>query len=190
MYLTRFTFYSENAVKNSNISSADHIKNILVTCSRNTLASGLSGALIFNDRHFVQVMEGERSMLTRSVLNIIKDERSRDVVLVKAAPISVRRFPGWTVGYAGHTEKLDAIYLKHGVTAGLDPTRMSATSIEDLIADMMTVKSPFILRNKGGSPHPAPPQPASTEPQEVIHIKANVPPPKQPTLASVVGWGS
>jgi Sensors of blue-light using FAD. len=175
MLLYRYVFYSENSGLPGGRAGAEQVKDILLACSRNTLASGLSGALVFNERYFVQIMEGDRALASRTILSVVSDPRHRNAVLVRAYPVGERRFLGWTVGYAGHTEAIDALYMRHGVMAGLDPTRMNAESIENLVADLVEVKSPFIVRKKGIGSEPAPPAGRPEIQGEVIRVRAAMP---------------
>ncbi|ODN69609.1 BLUF domain-containing protein [Methylobrevis pamukkalensis] len=179
MYLTRFVFYSENVGLKSERPSAEHIKSILLSCSRYTFASGISGALIFNESWFVQVMEGERGLTTRSMLSLVQDPRHRAPVLIRAASVDERRFPGWTVGYAGHSEAIDALYLRHGIVSGFHPVGMTADSVENLLADMASLNSPFVLRSRPATPVAASPAPLHPSPAgergEIIRVRPTLP---------------
>ncbi|MBH0238303.1 BLUF domain-containing protein [Methylobrevis albus] len=179
MYLFRMSFYSDNNMGAGERPIASEIKAILAACSRYTLASGITGALVFNERYFVQVMEGERSLLSRTVWSIASDARQKNMVLLSAAPINERLFLGWSVGYAGHSEQADALYLRHAIMGALDPSRMTAESVENLVAEFVTGENPFVISSRHAAAAP-PPKPAPRA-GETIKVRPAPPSPRVPT---------
>lgn len=156
MLLSRVTFFAQNNIRATGARSADLIKVILAACSSYEAASGMSGALAFNDRFFVQVMEGDREIVTRQFLKTASDPRLGGVTLVGFCDIAERAFGGWTVAYAGaNAEEFARVVLRHSVASHLDPTRMSEQAIVGLLADMSKMESPYVQRSSIGRMAPA-----------------------------------
>ena len=61
----------------------------------------VTGALVFTGKNFAQVLEGRREAVEELMQSINKDERHRDVDVVAVDEIKERRFPGWSLAYAG-----------------------------------------------------------------------------------------
>ncbi|MHC2087717.1 BLUF domain-containing protein [Methylobacterium sp. CM6244] len=61
--MSQFVFYSRNLVKLTGGSMRDMVRDILASCNRYDHASGMTGALVFNEDFFLQAMEGETSTI-------------------------------------------------------------------------------------------------------------------------------
>ncbi len=85
MYLFRLIYYSKNSAVNPDDPHlrAD-LKDILETAKRNNMASGVTGALLFNQEYFAQVLEGDRKAVSETFCRIIKDPRHSEHVILDA----------------------------------------------------------------------------------------------------------
>jgi hypothetical protein len=133
MPLSQIVFFSRNRVKLTGGSMREMVRDILAACHNYDRVSGLTGALVFNEEFFLQAMEGERSAISEQLWRLSADQRLSGMVLVSCRTIERRDFEGWMVGYAGHSEPLDAIYMHYGTAAKLDPTDMSVQGMIDLL---------------------------------------------------------
>ncbi|TPQ46052.1 hypothetical protein C2U72_26080 [Prosthecomicrobium hirschii] len=144
MYLARVNFYTRCSLKGT---AANWVKEILLSCTTYDNASGLSGALLFNERYFLQSMEGERSLLTNQIIKIAEDQRQSGLTVVSFTPIASRIYPGWTVAYAGHNDAMDSLYFRHSVIGELDPIRMTREMIEGLMGELCGMEGANIQRS-------------------------------------------
>lgn len=64
---------------------------------RENAKSAITGFLLFNGRHFMQVLEGAQDAVLAVFANIAKDQRHRGVVQILNEPISKRAFPDWSM---------------------------------------------------------------------------------------------
>jgi Sensors of blue-light using FAD len=147
MSLARIVFYTRNMTKDAGGSHADVVKGILSSCSKHDNASGITGALLFDRRYFLQTMEGDRTLLTNQLKNIAIDERQSGLTLMSFSAIEKREFLGWTVGYAGHEETIDRLYLSYGLHPEFDPTRMSEHSAVRMLHDFCSLESKYVQRS-------------------------------------------
>ena len=139
MYLLRLIYYSRNTVKAMTSSAGNEIKSIMESCQRNNPSLGVTGALIFNDQYFAQVLEGDRKAVTSIFTKISNDKRHNEIVLLEAKPVDARLFSdGWSMAYAGHSDKIDTLYLKYGIAVGFTPAKMSANTLTSFIYDMVS----------------------------------------------------
>ncbi|MFC7053516.1 BLUF domain-containing protein [Hansschlegelia quercus] len=137
MPLHRIVFYSSNETKLTSSSMRDFVRDVLDNCARLEAISGLTGALLFNERFFLQVMEGDKVAISEQMWKISQDERHSLMVILAAGAIPRRAFLTWTVGYAGRSPELDKLYLSYGPAPKFDPTRMTAASAVDLVQDFI-----------------------------------------------------
>ena len=147
MYLFRAIYYSRNRIKDAGLSPAKEIKAIATDCVRNNPSAGLTGALIFNDHYFAQVLEGDRKQVSTALWRIAGDPRNSEPILLAGEAVTERRFPNWSMAFAGHSEAIDRLYLRYGIAIGLDPARMSAHSLMGLIDDLVRTETRVMHTN-------------------------------------------
>jgi hypothetical protein len=83
------------------------VESIVAAAVERNAALGVTGALIFTGVHFAQLLEGSKEAVDELMASIIADERHRDVEVVKVVNRRERRFPGWSLAYAGPSEYVD-----------------------------------------------------------------------------------
>ena len=162
MYLHRLVYYSDNKIRELGLPLAAELKAIIAAGHKNNPPAGITGALIFNERYFVGVLEGDRRRVSTALLKIAADKRNADLTILAAGAVEERRFDDWLSVYAGHSEAVDRVYLRFGLTQGLDPGRMSAESLVRLVEAICRL-DPRTL-----APHVAP----GPEPVEVIKVSS------------------
>lgn len=67
-------------------------------------ALGITGALIFEDQKFGQVIEGPASVIDGLWEKIQKDDRHKNVKLIDRKPVPRRSFMKWTMIFQGNEE--------------------------------------------------------------------------------------
>jgi hypothetical protein len=147
MTLSRVVFFTRNLAKESGSSQAEMVKAMLAACVKHDSASGITGAVLFDHRHFLQAIEGDRTLVSHQLRTIFKDERQGGLTLMSFEPIIKREFRGWTIGYAGHDEALDRLYLTYGVLPEFDPSRLSEMNAVQLLRDSCLLDSKYIQRS-------------------------------------------
>lgn len=169
MFLVRLVFFSRNCVNLSDSRLAT-IKSILHTCSEYSSSSGITGGLVFNERHFLQVMEGAREQISRNLKALFVDKRHEDVTVVSCRPIEERMFQGWSVGYAAKSLDAEQITMKFGLGVDLDPGKMTPHGIEAFVAEFCRGEGLHVQHSDGFErtrPHPAPAPAAAPAPAPV-----------------------
>ena len=77
------------------------IEAILDKSRANNALDNITGALIYDGQHFLQCLEGGRQSVSKRFLVISQDYRHKNVELIDFSVIKERRFPQWTMAYAG-----------------------------------------------------------------------------------------
>ncbi|WP_050630800.1 BLUF domain-containing protein [Bradyrhizobium viridifuturi] len=91
---------------NSNVhdsSASEIIRSILAQSRAKNARLGVTGALLFSQGYFCQVLEGERAAVEEIFGAIESDPRHRNITLLTFRPSTPRRFPDWSMAYAGST---------------------------------------------------------------------------------------
>lgn len=159
MYLHRLIYCSENKIRELGLPLAKELKAIIASGHKHNPSAGITGALVFNEHAFVGVLEGDRRRVSAALLRIAADPRNANLTILSAGAVDERRFDDWLSVYAGHSEAVDRLYLRYGLTQGLDPARMSAAGILALV-EALTKLDPRHLASHV----------PSAEPVEVIHV--------------------
>ncbi|GER58254.1 hypothetical protein ULMA_03620 [Patiriisocius marinus] len=60
----------------------------------------ISGVLMYRDGYFLQIIEGEDSLVDDLVKRIANDTRHDDIKIINDALVEQRLFPGWSMGCA------------------------------------------------------------------------------------------
>ncbi len=77
------------------------LADILATSDRNNRRDGVTGALVVTATRFLQILEGARQDLDRTLDRLRDDSRHHDIAILCRGPIHHRRFANWTMAAAG-----------------------------------------------------------------------------------------
>lgn len=80
--------------------SLPEVEAILEVSRKNNRHDGISGMLLYADNVFIQVIEGEESLVTALYQKVSKDPRHTAVTLVSDQAIKQRSFRNWSMGFS------------------------------------------------------------------------------------------
>lgn len=89
---------------NSRIFSQDDIKDILDVSRANNARRGITGALLYHQRNFMQILEGDRETIEALYDRIKEDPRHKHVIQLLAYDCEDRLFADWSMGYVNPGE--------------------------------------------------------------------------------------
>jgi len=105
---------------------SDELEEILQHARGSNAAKGITGALIYVDGIFLQVLEGETGTVQELMARISKDVRHETVTVLKQGEISSAIFSDWKMAYVSATPQQVAEW------AGLS----GAIAIPEILTDM------------------------------------------------------
>ena len=73
------------------------LEDIRRTAQTENAARGITGLLIFNGTHFLQIIEGSKAALGQLMENLRRDQRHSRVEVRHDDPIDERSFPDWSM---------------------------------------------------------------------------------------------
>ena len=103
--LIELTYVSEPAQNMSFLG----LMRLLYHSYSNNQALGITGALIYENNQFGQVIEGLEKDINALWQKIQKDDRHKNVRLILSKPISERSFNKWTMVFQGNEEIAKAL---------------------------------------------------------------------------------
>ncbi len=104
MALDRLAYASTSLLSGDANTARQHIADILSASRRNNAARDITGALLFSDTNFTQVLEGPRAGAERLYETLHHDPRHKDLLLVLTEPLEARQFPQWSMAYIGPSQ--------------------------------------------------------------------------------------
>lgn len=136
MGLVSLVYFSQHRLDTRSASMGVQLDDILVSATRNNAARGITGALVFDSEHFVQVLEGELDVVWATFRKLEQDERHHNVQFVEMEALPNRYFGNWAMGCGERnheTSKIFAPYLRGGKWV---PGGMTGTELLSLLMDL------------------------------------------------------
>jgi uncharacterized membrane protein (DUF373 family) len=127
--------YASKALKDW---SPEELLALLKVCRDNNSARGITGMLVYSDRTFFQILEGEEKDVNEVYKIIAQDPRHTDVATIETKKITEREFPYWSMGF----ENLDPSALKDlegvaGMIEGEDRSLAAMAYNKDMVGPLM-----------------------------------------------------
>ena len=141
MAMTQLVYYSKNTLDADDRSQLVNLREILEIARRKNGENGVTGYLIFDKAYFLQILEGDKDAVEETYRQIAGDRRHADVTLVEQRPIAQRNFSDWNMGSAMRSVDHEEIYLAHGISGSIDPTKMTGSKILSLATDLRDLEA-------------------------------------------------
>jgi hypothetical protein len=99
--LFSLAYFSRNAIEGNGPEIQTQIAQILASARRNNATHGVTGALLFSDGCFAQVLEGQRCNVEGVFESIQCDPRHCDVTILHLHEVERRSFGEWSMAFGG-----------------------------------------------------------------------------------------
>ena len=94
---------------------SEDLDELLEQARSSNASQGISGALVYTDGMFLQILEGERAKVQTLMASIVKDVRHENVTILRESEIPSARFSSWGMAYVGATTEQVARWAGVGV---------------------------------------------------------------------------
>ena len=98
--LFRLVYCSRNTIPDHQGDTAAEVSSILAVSRANNARDGVTGALLYSEGCFAQVLEGELGTVERTFERIQCDPRHGNVVVLEARHVEQRLFGAWDMALA------------------------------------------------------------------------------------------
>ena len=102
--LFRLVYCSTNTISGDQSDPAAEIAQILAVSRANNARDGVTGALLYSDGCFAQVLEGDLEVAQRTFERIQRDPRHGNVIVLEARRVEARIFGTWDMALAEPAE--------------------------------------------------------------------------------------
>ena len=100
------------------------LKNILNVARTNNTRLNICGMLCYEQRYFLQALEGERGCVNELYLDIAEDMRHDEVVILHYSEVEAPSFSQWDMGYASSSSQFAKLLNDLGQSS-FQPSAMS-----------------------------------------------------------------
>ncbi|GJE02792.1 BLUF domain-containing protein [Methylobacterium isbiliense] len=168
--LYRLVYASKNLLQRPEEEVAASVVQILEASQRNNARAGVTGALMFNDGAFAQVLEGPRKGVEETFERIQCDDRHGDVTVLQCGPVERRGFANWSMAFVGQSARGQALWKGLAAESGFDPSRMSGDAVFAMLHGL-------VLEEEATSVAPAPALPVDQVRAEIAQLRPDLPVP-------------
>jgi hypothetical protein len=129
----------------------EELDDIMQTSRSKNEKRGVTGALCYSARGFLQCLEGPSDVVNELYGHIIRDDRHVDVTLLAYSDIHRRSFAKWAMAYIRADEVDSMILRKYCTQRAFDPFAMSAQQALGFLAEIATEREALLeKRNAAG----------------------------------------
>ena len=107
----------------------DDLQELLDHARRSNAAKGITGALVYAERIFLQILEGDKVLLQDLMAKIRRDVRHESVFVLREGEVPTAIFGRWKMAYVSATPKQVAKWA--GVSAANDTTESLSETAEE-----------------------------------------------------------
>ena len=111
---------------------------------------GITGALVFTEKRFAQYLEGPANGVDALMESISRDSRHRQIEVMLRRPIEERRFPTWTMAYAGPSTFVSGHVLALAAAPGDTARVKSAERLIEMMQQFVQAQLAEQRRRQGG----------------------------------------
>ncbi len=117
------------------------LRDILRSSKKNNHAAGVTGYLIFDGTHFVQVLEGAKPDVDAVYDRISRDARHHGVRVIGTSTTTQRDFPTWVMGAYLRSPEEAAIFVLHRISGNLAQAELTADKVIVLARHLSTMRT-------------------------------------------------
>ncbi len=139
MALSRLIYISEPQFDAAEGSTLAQLASIMSASRRNNRANNITGALVYDESWFLQVLEGDRRAIWERFSRINEDDRHGGCLLIEMADVETRLFGNWWMGLAARNTSTEPVFAPYLVNGALQADAMSAHAVLSLMTALSRV---------------------------------------------------
>lgn len=115
---------------------ASDVDDIVATSHAANARHGVTGVLCYGNGVYLQVLEGSREAVSRLFMNIARDPRHHDILLLHFHEVNEREFSGWSMGCVSTARINPATLLRFSAMGELDPWHAGSAASLALLREL------------------------------------------------------
>lgn len=137
MPIYSLSYHSRNRIEDLTFDTLSEIDKILAVAVSRNAASEVTGALMFNEGRFTQILEGRKADVWAIFDSIRRDPRHSDVTVLATQSSITRRFSSWEMAFVGTSPAARAYYNKYTATSELVSKAFQHDKLCQLMLEMI-----------------------------------------------------
>jgi len=126
----------------------DALGRIMETSRRNNKPLGVTGALCYSPRGFLQILEGPPEPVNELFRRIVKDKRHSHVTLLEYVRIPYRDFENWSMAYIRADEIAQGLLRKFSTRHRFDPFEMGPVQARGFLMAVAREREDFLAKQQ------------------------------------------
>jgi Sensors of blue-light using FAD len=119
------------------------LKDIMEKSEKNNQSEGITGLLCYGDSVFLQILEGDRTIVSKTYHRIALDTRHHTPELIECIPIESRLFGIWSMKAVNisnlNSQEVRNVILKYSASTTLQPHTMTSQQCLKLMQALATL---------------------------------------------------
>lgn len=107
--------------------NSEFLEDILKTARLRNEVRDLTGLLVFDHQYFLQVIEGQRAVVSLLLGKLFADNRHHELTVLELDEITQRSFADWSMSFIPAASANRALLLRHGVSSHFNPYGFTKT---------------------------------------------------------------
>ncbi|HOO21059.1 MAG TPA: BLUF domain-containing protein [Kiritimatiellia bacterium] len=126
----------------------DALGKIMETSRRNNKPLGITGALCYSPRGFLQILEGPAGPVNELFRRIVQDKRHSNVTLLEYVHIPFRDFENWSMAYIRADEITRSLLRKFSTRRIFDPFEMGPVQARGFLMAVAQERQDFLAKQQ------------------------------------------
>lgn len=127
-------------VKMTGMDAEAEVARIAARSAERNVAAGVTGALIFTESYFAQLLEGRLWRLDQLFSRLSVDHRHSEIRVLRREPISTRRFSDWSMAYAGRASYCNRFVARYFDDFESRAPERDALALRELMQEFVRTK--------------------------------------------------
>jgi hypothetical protein len=140
MPIFTLAYRSRNIVEDIHLDSSGEMTKLLEVARSRNAKLGVTGALVFNEGLFAQILEGDEPAVQEIFKSIQNDRRHTQIEVLPTQEFDHRRFESWSMAFVGPTPSARDYYKQFSLLNGFEWTEASAGALVDLMLDLIAIE--------------------------------------------------
>jgi len=146
MSVFTIAYHSRNLIEDQTMNSAVEFQRLLEQSRTRNAKLGITGALLFNEGRFVQILEGDEATVMELLEDIKRDPRHTDIDVLPPRVFPERTFAHWSMAFVGASPEAQHYYRDFSLREKLEWTRTTTDLLAALILDLIMVDGAVVTR--------------------------------------------
>lgn len=137
MSIYTLSYTSRNLIEDLTIDSLGAVNSLLDVARSRNAVEGVTGALMFNEGRFTQILEGSKTAVSEIFKSIKEDPRHTDVSVIATQNIANRRFQTWAMAFVGKSESARQYYKGIVGSPDFEWSRVNSDKLCQLLLELI-----------------------------------------------------